>query len=102
MTQSRGTGKLTEHGPIGFRFIEDAPRDGSFIVLRFAPNVLDRIADELGEPTDPHEVIGHWQNHAEMKTGGAFFDHEGFYLSPQPKYFAYQGRAALKQQQSED
>ena len=67
---------MTEfHGPIGFRHIETAPRDGSFVRLRF------------GGLYEGREQIGRWQSHQHMKAGGAWFDRAGFYISPGPLFW---------------
>lgn len=63
-------------GPIGFGHIETAPRDGTFVRLRFGGLHEDR------------EEIGHWQAHAHMKCGGAWFDRAGFYITPGPLFWA--------------
>lgn len=65
-------------GPIGFQHIETAPRDGRFVRLRFRPG--------LGR--ENLEAVGHWQPHAEMPAGGAWFDRDGFYISPGPLFWA--------------
>jgi hypothetical protein len=62
------------HGPVGFRFMEDAPKDGRFVRLRFR-----RVEGE---------VRGRWQEHPEMKAGGWWFDADGNYISPGPLYWA--------------
>jgi hypothetical protein len=61
-------------GPIGFRFIEDAPRDGTFVRLRFR-----RVEGER---------IGRWVPDAALKGGGAWFDSDGGYITPGPIYWA--------------
>lgn len=66
-------------GPDGFRFMEDAPRDGSFVRLRFRPSVW---------MPDDHEIVAHWQPHEEMKVGGWWFDRDGYYVTPGPLFWA--------------
>lgn len=58
-----------------FRPISVAPRDGTFVRLRFRPFIL--------RPAD-HEQIGQWQAHDEMPAGGAWFDRGGHYITPGP------------------
>ena len=67
------------NGPIGFSLIETAPRDGSFIRLRFRTGML---------VPENYERIGQWQRHDEMKAGGAWFDSEGHYITPGPLFWA--------------
>jgi hypothetical protein len=54
-----------------FRPIASAPRDGTFIRLRFRPNIL-RPAEE--------EAIGCWQDDAILPAGGYWRDREGGYI----------------------
>lgn len=65
-------------GPIGFQHIETAPRDGSFVRLRFRP----------GFGREDREEVGHWQVHEDMKAGGSWFDRDGFYITPGPLFWA--------------
>lgn len=65
-------------GPIGFRLIETAPRDGTFIRLRFRP----------GCGRENLEAVGQWQEHDEMPTGGSWFDRQGNYITPGPLFWA--------------
>lgn len=65
-------------GPFGFRHIETAPRDGTFIRLRFRP----------GFGREGMEAIGQWQPHQEMKSGGSWFDRDGSYITPGPLFWA--------------
>ncbi len=76
-------------GPVGFHFIETAPRDGTFVRLRFRPGI----------GREDREEIGQWQPHTEMKSGGAWFRQDGSYITPGPLYFALAGRAALKEEE---
>lgn len=62
-----------------FKPIDTAPRDGAFVRLRFRPWLL--------MPAD-HELIGQWQDHAEMPAGGAWFTRAGEYVSPVPTRWA--------------
>ena len=66
-------------GPIGFRHIETAPKDGTFVRLRFGQHSILSRADE---------EIGQWQEHEYMKAGGAWFDRDGFYVTPGPLFWA--------------
>ncbi len=63
-------------GPPGFQHIETAPRDGSWLRFRFR-----RVEYE-------EEIVGQWQNHAGMKTGGSWFDRSGHYITPGPLFWA--------------
>lgn len=67
-------------GPTGFQFIETAPRDGTFIRLRFR--------------RDPREEIGQWQRHTEMPAGGSWFDEQGGYITPGPIYWCARASSA--------
>lgn len=71
-------------GPVGFKFIDSAPRDGSFLRLRFGANFGDR------------EEIGQWQSHDEMKAGGHWFDEQGYYITPGPVYWCARLAASAK------
>lgn len=73
----QGVGDLA--GPIGFRLIEHAPHDRTFVRLRFRP--------ALWMPAE-HEVVAQWQPHAEMKAGGWWFTRDGGYVSPGPLFWA--------------
>lgn len=66
-------------GPVGFQNIENAPRDGSFVRLRFRPTLV--------MPED-HEVVGRWQPHEEMPAGGWWFTRDGCYITPGPLFWA--------------
>lgn len=66
-------------GPIGFAHIESAPRDGTFIRLRFRP----------GFGREEIEVIAQWQAHDEMPAGGAWFDVHGRYVTPGPLFWRH-------------
>lgn len=66
-------------GPIGFQHIETAPRDGTFVRLRFRPWLL--------MPAE-HEVVARWEPHDEMKAGGWWFDRKGCYVTPGPLFWA--------------
>lgn len=66
-------------GPDGFRFMEDAPHDGTFVRLRFRPSVWTSIE---------HEVVAQWRPHVEMKAGGWWFDRQGYYVTPGPLLWA--------------
>jgi hypothetical protein len=61
-------------GPVGFAHIESAPRDGSWLRLRFR-----RREDE---------ETGQWLAHPEMKAGGSWFDRRGCYITPGPLFWA--------------
>lgn len=61
-------------GPIGFRHIETAPRDGSWILLRFR-----RREDE---------VRGRWKPDAHLKAGGFWCDIQGFWITPGPLFWS--------------
>lgn len=65
-------------GLTGFKPIGTAPKDGTFVRLRFAPG--------LGR--EHWEAVGQWQPHHEMKSGGAWFDRDGYYISPGPVVWA--------------
>lgn len=67
------------NAPHGFRPINSAPRDGTFMRLRFRPGIL-RPADR--------EEIGAWQAHSDMPAGGSWFTRAGEYISPGPLYWA--------------
>lgn len=60
-----------------WKLIATAPRDGTFIRLKVREGVLRKNT----------EFVGHWQRHDEMPAGGAWFDREGFYLTPGPIYW---------------
>lgn len=62
-----------------FRAIDSAPKDGTYVRLRFRPWLL--------MPAD-FEVIGQWQPHDEMPAGGWWFDREGCYVTPGPVSWA--------------
>lgn len=66
-------------GPVGFQNIENAPRNGTFVRLRFRPSVW--------LPED-HEVEARWQPHEEMHAGGYWFDRHGYYVTPGPLFWA--------------
>lgn len=66
-------------GPVGFANIESAPRDGSFVRLRFRPALW---------MTAEHEIEAQWQRHEEMKVGGWWFDRQGYYVTPGPLFWA--------------
>ncbi len=61
-------------GPTGFQHIDTAPRDGSFVRLRFR-----RVEGEQ---------VGQWLAKDHMKAGGAWFDRDGFYVTPGPLFWA--------------
>lgn len=63
-------------GPVGYQHIETAPKDGSWLRFRFRRVEYD------------DEVIGRWELHAEMKTGGSWFDRDGCYITPGPLFWA--------------
>lgn len=63
-------------GPVGYQHIETAPKDGSWLRFRF------RRVEHA------NEVVGRWESHAEMKTGGSWFDREGCYITPGPIFWA--------------
>jgi len=65
-------------GPIGFQHIETAPRDGTFIRLRFRP----------GLSREEREAVGQWQIHPLMPAGGAWLDPEGYYITPGALFWA--------------
>lgn len=66
-------------GPTGFRNIEDAPRDGSFVRLRFRPSVW---------MSDDHEVQARWVADAGMRADGWWCDRQGYYVTPGPLFWA--------------
>jgi hypothetical protein len=68
---------ILKTSPVGFKPIETAPKDGTFIRLK------PRFAWA-------RETVGCWVAHAEMKAGGAWFDTEGYYVTPYPRYWAPQ------------
>lgn len=70
---------MTRAGPIGFRHIETAPKDGTFVRLRFRPG--------LWMPDD-HEVEARWEPHEEMVAGGWWFTIDGGYVTPGPLFWA--------------
>lgn len=55
-----------------------APKDGTFVRLRFRPGVGREL----------REAVGQWQAHEEMLAGGAWFDREGNYITPGPYMWA--------------
>lgn len=63
-------------GPVGFQHIETAPKDGSWLRFRFR-NVEYK-----------KEIVGRWEPHAEMNTGGSWFDPDGCYITPGPLFWA--------------
>lgn len=63
-------------GPVGYQHIETAPKDGTWLRFQFR-----RVEYE-------DEVIGRWEPHAEMKTGGSWFDRQGCYITPGPIFWA--------------
>ncbi len=64
--------------PTGFKPLATAPRDGTFVRLRFRPG--------LGRET--WESIGQWQPREDMPAGGHWFDHDGYYITPGPLFWA--------------
>lgn len=69
----------TIRAPEGFRSIASAPRDGTFVRLRFRPGV--------GRET--WETAGQWRalSGADLP-GGAWFDRDGNYVTPGPLFWA--------------
>ena len=63
--------------PPGFKSIAIAPRDGSYIRLRFRAGI-----------GRDQEVVGQWQPHEEMPAGGHWFDPDGNYITPGPLFWA--------------
>lgn len=62
----------------GFKPISSAPRDGTYVRLRFRPGI----------GRDGLEAIGQWQPHDEMPAGGSWFDRDGCYITPGPTCWA--------------
>jgi hypothetical protein len=65
--------------PDGFKTIDCAPRDGTFVRLRFRPGIL-----MMGD----HEELGAWRPDASMIAGGWWFNRGGFYVTPGPLFWA--------------
>lgn len=64
--------------PEGFKNVASAPKDGTFIRLRFRPG--------LGR--EAWEVVAKWAKHDDMPAGGWWFDRDGCYVTPGPLYWA--------------